>query len=85
MTWLPRGSGTVPRGARLVAAVQQALASDAWTRHPYAWVGAEAATVKSLRRCLTDSGVDPRASEFRGYWSLGKAGSGVNGIPVPKR
>jgi NADPH-dependent ferric siderophore reductase len=85
VTWLHRGSGDVPRGARLLAAVQQALASDAGTWHPYAWVGAEAATVRSLRRCLTESGVDPRASELRGYWSLGKAGSGVNGIPVPQR
>jgi iron complex transport system ATP-binding protein len=83
--WLHRGSGGVPRGARLLTAVQQALAFDAGTGRPYAWVGAEAATVRSLRRCLADLGVDPRASELRGYWSLGKAGSGVNGIPVPKQ
>jgi NADPH-dependent ferric siderophore reductase len=46
-------------------------------------VAAEAATVKILRRYLVnEAGLDPKRSEFRGYWSLGKAGSGVNGTPV---
>lgn len=46
----------------------------------YAWVAAEAGTVKRLRRYLVNEvGLDPRQSEFRAYWSLGKAGSGVNG------
>lgn len=49
----------------------------------YAWVAAEANTVKNLRRYLVDQvGLDPKRSEFRGYWSLGKAGSGINGTPT---
>ena len=49
----------------------------------YAWVAAEAATVKNLRRYLVNqAGLNPKHSEFRGYWSLGKAGSGANGTPI---
>ncbi|MDQ0820956.1 iron complex transport system ATP-binding protein [Arthrobacter sp. V4I6] len=49
----------------------------------YAWIAAEAATVKNLRRYLVNQvGLDPKHSEFRGYWSRGKAGSGTNGTPI---
>lgn len=89
VTWLHR-SGGVLRGEPLTAAVQQALVQQALTadggRPPgYAWIGAEASTVRSLRRCLSGFGMDPRNAEFRGYWSAGKAGSGVNGTPVALR
>ncbi|MBT2514163.1 siderophore-interacting protein [Arthrobacter sp. ISL-30] len=49
----------------------------------YAWVGAEASVVKILRRYLVNEvGLNPKQSEFRAYWSLGKAGSGSTGIPI---
>ena len=85
ITWLHRDGGTVPRGQRLAAAVREAVTPDDGAGPPaYAWVGAEAGTVKDLRGILaTDSGLDPRTCEFRGYWSMGRAGSGVNGILLP--
>ncbi|MFD5276171.1 siderophore-interacting protein [Pseudarthrobacter sp. NPDC058362] len=88
VTWLHRGGGPV-RGERLVGAVRQALQqaiADGGRPPGYAWVGAEAATVRTLRRVMSGFGVDTRNGEFRGYWSEGRAGSGVNGTPVaPER
>ena len=98
VTWLPRDAGKAGRGDLLVDAVRSAVVGQGQP-HPvqtgleapanrdavnlYAWIGAEAGTVKMLRRYLVgELGLDPKVSEFRGYWSLGKAGSGVNGIPV---
>ena len=83
IAWLHRSGGTVPRGLRLRAAVEQAIIAGSRQPIEYAWVGAEAGDVKSLRRYLAGTGLNPRTSEFRGYWSLGKAGSGTNGVPVP--
>ncbi|MET1154282.1 SIP domain-containing protein [Arthrobacter sp.] len=83
VVWLHRGGGTVPRGLRLRAAVEQAIIAPGREPFEYAWVGAEAGSVKDLRRYLAGSGLNPRTSEFRGYWSMGKSGSGTNGIPVP--
>jgi NADPH-dependent ferric siderophore reductase len=81
ITWLGRGGER--RGARLHDAMQKAFRGTAATGSTYAWVGAEAGTVKELRRFLVQGvGLDSRQSEFRGYWSLGKAGSGANGVPV---
>jgi iron complex transport system ATP-binding protein len=96
VTWLPRNAGKVGRGELLVDAVRSAVVGqgqpspEALTNPDavglYAWIGAEAGTVKMLRRYLVgEMGLDPKVSEFRGYWSLGKAGSGVNGTPVPTR
>jgi NADPH-dependent ferric siderophore reductase len=82
ITWLNRDGGAVPRGVRLEQAVRSAVGPDAGQQAMYAWVGAEAGTVKTLRHYLVAVGVNPRTSEFRGYWSLGKAGSGANGVPV---
>jgi iron complex transport system ATP-binding protein len=87
VTWLARQPTDSPRGALLDAAIRRAVPkagpSAAPGRDTYAWVAAEAATVKILRRYLVnEAGLDPKRSEFRGYWSLGKAGSGVNGTPV---
>ncbi|MFD1211442.1 siderophore-interacting protein [Arthrobacter sp. GCM10027362] len=49
----------------------------------YAWLAGEAGMVMEMRRyLLQDTGMDRRQVTFRGYWSLGRAGSGVNGIPV---
>ncbi|WP_434058821.1 siderophore-interacting protein [Escherichia coli] len=79
ITWLERG--TAARGVRLEQAVGKALSRPS-AQPGYAWVGAEAGTVRALRRCLAGAGLDPRTAELRGYWSLGRAGSGVNGIPV---
>lgn len=79
VTWLDRGAA--PRGVRLEQAVRGALGQPGW-KPGYAWVGAEGGTVRTLRRCLAGAGLDPRTSELRGYWSLGRAGSGVNGTPV---
>lgn len=85
VSWLHREGG-VSRGERLTTAVRQAMvrqaAADGGRPPGYAWVGAEAATVRGLRRLLSGFGVDTRKGEFRGYWSEGKAGSGVNGTPV---
>ena len=65
----------------ILAAVGTAL--PPYPPQTYAWVAAEAGTVKSLRRLLVSQvGLDPRRSEFRAYWSLGKAGSGANGTPL---
>lgn len=56
---------------------------QASTRELYAWVAAEPNTVKSLRQYLVNQvGIDPKRSEFRGYWSQGKAGSGINGTQI---
>ncbi|HSO17456.1 MAG TPA: SIP domain-containing protein, partial [Arthrobacter sp.] len=82
ITWLHRDSGAVPRGRRLEQAVGAAVARNGVGPGTYAWVGAETGTVGALRRCLVGAGLDPRTSEFRGYWSRGKAGSGANGIPL---
>jgi len=82
IAWLHR-DGTAARGERLGQAVRNMVDHDGGRRPGYAWVGAEAATVRDLRRYLAGLGMDPKTSEFRGYWSLGKAGSGVNGIPLP--
>jgi NADPH-dependent ferric siderophore reductase len=85
VSWLPRNPLGAARGELLVRAVNTAVesAEPPYPPQTYAWVGAEAGTVKSLRRHLVSQlGLDPRRSEFRGYWSLGKAGSGVNGTPV---
>lgn len=81
-TILNRGD-TIPRGWHLQRLVSGALTSGAVPLDTYAWVGAEAGTVKNLRRCLAGAGLDTKKSELRGYWCLGKAGSGVNGLPVP--
>jgi NADPH-dependent ferric siderophore reductase len=52
----------------------------------YAWVAVEAGAVKNLRSHLAQHlGMDPKRSELRAYWSLGKAGSGANGIPVKQQ
>jgi NADPH-dependent ferric siderophore reductase len=82
ITWLNRDGGGAPRGLRLEQAVRGAVERNGGWRSTYAWVGAEAGTVRTLRRCLVAAGVDPKSSEFRGYWSVGKAGSGANGVPV---
>ena len=85
VTWLPRNPLGAARGELLMRAVSAAVdtAEPPYPPQTYAWVAAEAGTVKSLRRYLAGQiGLDPRRSEFRGYWSLGKAGSGVNGTPV---
>ena len=97
ITWLARATTDSPRGSLLEAAVRSTMLPVGSTAAPggdtngadtngcdtYAWVAAEAATVKALRRCLVDeAGIDPKRSEFRAYWSLGKAGSGANGTPI---
>ncbi|APX01206.1 siderophore-interacting protein [Arthrobacter sp. QXT-31] len=88
VAWLPRTPVQAQRGDLLFDAVQHTLpaATEQTGTDPgtlYAWIGAEAGTVKTLRRYLVDRvGLNPKMSEFRGYWSLGKAGSGVNGTPV---
>jgi NADPH-dependent ferric siderophore reductase len=84
ITWLARKPAGACRGELLNEAVRAALDS---TGQPdsglYAWVAAEAGTVKCLRRHLVNqAGLDPKRSEFRAYWSLGKAGSGANGTPL---
>jgi iron complex transport system ATP-binding protein len=82
VVWLDRDGGSVPRGQRLLGAVEDVASAEGFQPIEYAWVGAEAGTVKSVRRSLVGSGVNPRTSEFRGYWSIGKAGSGANGVPL---
>lgn len=85
VTWLPRNPLGAARGELLVRAVSADVetAQPPYPPQTYAWVAAEADTVKSLRRHLVSRvGLDPRRSEFRAYWSLGKAGSGANGTPV---
>lgn len=88
VAWLPRTPVQAQRGDLLFDAVRRAVPAapgqvGADPRALYAWIGAEAGTVKILRRYLVNSvGLDPKVSEFRGYWGLGKAGSGVNGTPV---
>lgn len=85
VTWLPRNPLGAARGELLLRAVSAAVetAQPPYPPQTYAWVAAEADTVKTLRRHLVRQvGLDPRRSEFRGYWSLGKAGSGVTGTPV---
>lgn len=84
VTWLARKPVGASRGELLNEAVLAALDS-AGQPDPglYAWVAAEAGTVKCLRRQLVNqAGLDPKRSEFRAYWSLGKAGSGANGTPL---
>lgn len=80
VTWLDRG--TVARGLLLEREIVASAGRSA-AEPGYAWVGAEAGMVRKLRRCLAGLGFDSRTSEFRGYWSLGKAGSAVNGVPMP--
>lgn len=92
VSWLARTSADAPRGRLLCDAVRRAAhdastlratATAAGANEMYAWVAAEAGTVKELRQYLVHHlGVDPRRSELRAYWSLGKAGSGGNGIPI---
>ncbi|WP_066293920.1 siderophore-interacting protein [Arthrobacter sp. B6] len=85
VTWLPRSPADAARGELLLRAVNAAVetAQPPYSPQTYAWVAAEAGTVKSLRRHLVSQiGLGPRRSEFRAYWSLGKAGSGGNGTPV---
>ncbi|MBT2596136.1 siderophore-interacting protein [Arthrobacter sp. ISL-72] len=79
-TMVPAGSTTAPvRNTN----GRDTNGGDAYGGDTYAWVAAEAATVKALRRYLVDeAGLDPKRSEFRAYWSLGKAGSGANGTPI---
>lgn len=84
VTWLARKPAGASRGDLLNEAVRAVLDS-AGQPDPglYAWVAAEAETVKCLRRQLVNqAGLDPKRSEFRAYWSLGKAGSGANGTPL---
>lgn len=83
ITLLNREGGTIAHGWHLERVVRDAVTTGAFRPGTYAWVGAEGGTVKNLRRCLVGAGLDPRTSEFRGYWCLGKAGSGVNGLPLP--
>ncbi|MDQ0922237.1 iron complex transport system ATP-binding protein [Pseudarthrobacter sp. W1I19] len=88
VTWLPRNPAKARRDELLLDAVRHTVSAPGQTGPDvvplYAWVGAEAGTAKMLRRHLVNEiGLDPKVSEFRGYWSLGKAGSGVNGTPVP--
>lgn len=92
VTWLARTTVNAPRGRLLCDTVRravpapstfQATAAAAGMTDMYAWVAAEAGTVKELRQYLVHHlAVDPRRSELRAYWSLGKAGSGSNGIPI---
>lgn len=86
ISWLARHPAGALRGELLYGAVQAKHQVDTAvqenTRAMYAWVAGEAGTVKSLRRYLVNQlGLDPRESEFRAYWSLGKSGSGTNGTP----
>lgn len=85
ITWLARHASGASRGDLLLEAVRAAVQTSDSIRLPelYAWVGAEAGTVKALRRFLVNQiGLDPKRSEFRAYWSLGKAGSGTDGTPI---
>lgn len=85
ISWLARSPSRASRGALLDEAVRQALGSGGPLdgQQLYAWVAAEAGSVKNLRRYLVGQlGLDPGDSEFRAYWSLGKAGSGGNGTPL---
>ncbi|MDQ0677281.1 iron complex transport system ATP-binding protein [Arthrobacter pascens] len=89
ITWLARKPAGASRGELLNESVRAALdltgRPDSVQPDPglYAWVAAEAGTVKCLRRQLVNqAGLDPKRSEFRAYWSLGKAGSGANGTPL---
>lgn len=88
ITWLARQPSNASPGDLLQEAVQAAVppentAAPAGGVPMYAWVAAEAATVKNLRRHLVNQvGLDPKHSEFRAYWSLGKAGSGANGTII---
>ncbi|MEE2523980.1 siderophore-interacting protein [Pseudarthrobacter sp. J75] len=85
VTWLPRKESGAGLGQLLNEAVRALTAglplhAGAET---YAWVTAEASVVREIRRHLVQAvGLDPKRSEFRGYWSLGKAGSGANGTPI---
>lgn len=97
ITWLARNPVNAGRGWLLAEAVRrlgpESLVGAAGAAGPadqregsqelYAWVAAEAGTVRNLRRYLVDQlGLDPKRSELRAYWSLGKAGSGTKGVPV---
>ncbi|MDR6507182.1 siderophore-interacting protein [Arthrobacter oryzae] len=87
VTWLARQPTGSARGALLDSAIRRSVPKSGTSgvpgRDTYAWVAAEAATVQILRRYLVNEvGLDPKRSEFRGYWSQGKAGSGINGTPV---
>jgi iron complex transport system ATP-binding protein len=85
VTWLARNRSGASRGDLLYEAVRQHVEAlnPPYPQETYAWVAAEAGTVKNLRRYLVKRiGLDPKRSEFRGYWSQGKAGSGITGIPV---
>ncbi|UZX04366.1 siderophore-interacting protein [Arthrobacter sp. CDRTa11] len=84
VTWLVRNPSGAARGDLLDGAVRALMETTSPPApETYAWVAAEAATVKNLRRLLVaQAGLDPKRSEFRAYWSLGKAGSGANGTPL---
>lgn len=83
ITWLPRSRAGAARGQLLNQAVRSLGSREQPHCGTYAWVAAESSVVKELRRHLVqECGLDPKRSEFRGYWSLGKAGSGANGTPV---
>lgn len=82
ISWLPRTPPDATPGRLLQQAVR-ALDPAGTGRETYAWVAAESSVVQELRRHLVQElGLDPKRSEFRGYWSIGKAGSGANGTPV---
>lgn len=91
ITWLARNHSNASQGRLLVSAIEHhcrqpslnTIAGAAEASETYAWIGAEATTVKALRRHLvTHLGVDPKRSELRAYWSVGKAGSGSSGTPA---
>lgn len=91
ITWLARDPVNAGRGQLLAEAVRRvdpesltgAAGQPEGSPELYAWVAAEAGTVRNLRRYLVDQlGLDPKRSELRAYWSLGKAGSGTKGVPV---
>ncbi|WP_247046560.1 siderophore-interacting protein [Arthrobacter rhizosphaerae] len=83
--WLIRNSSGVGHGQLLLAAVKNSVTEQ--ERGPeYAWIAGEASVVTGMRRYLVrDRGMDRNNVTFRGYWSAGKSGSGVNGIPDKPR
>lgn len=86
VTWLARNPTEAPRGQLLCDAIRRSYVAGEASEEMYAWVAAEASTVKNLRSYLVQHlGMDPKRSELRAYWSLGKAGSGANGIPVKQQ
>ncbi|MGX9899566.1 siderophore-interacting protein [Arthrobacter sp. SA17] len=79
--WLVRNSSRAGHGELLLDAVKNSVAHQ--ERVPeYAWIAGEAGVVTGMRRhLLRDRGMDRNNVTFRGYWSAGKSGSGVNGTP----